>query len=480
MAYQQFFIQSGGNNANSGSTNSNTPIWSNTSSVVYTSNGASSTITATDSTMSAINIGDIINVGGTFLVIVTNVSNVGSAYTITFNATAGTFWGTNPGTTTYSSNGKVVDGGAWANITQGILSSGATLPQSTQINIKATIYTISSSLTLNTGATTTKPIWFRGYNTTVGDLEPGNVNFVAGNNASTGLGYPIIQTSISQTMALTSSFTLISGLWFTGGVSAAIQISGSNNLLYHCRCSGSGSPTNTPALQGGSAPVLSLIGCYFNSPWNGGPVCSVLGTNRGLFMTGCYIATISGNTAGISAGSNGLLIIDRCTISGAATNGIILGATESSGSGFSITNCTFNGSSSDAIKLQAVPTGGQQVGLIVANCTFCKSGGYDINNSSGTNTAAVSLINNLSYSPTSGHLNGFGDWQELNPLIDSSDPRTSTTDLHLISSSNGAGAAAPGQWENLTAGLTSTPDVGAWQRLAGNPIGNNFSGGFCN
>ena len=123
---------------------------------------------------------------------------------------------------------------------------------------------------------------------------------------------------------------------------------------------------------------------------------------------------------------------------------------------------TYNACLGDSIRITTVPSG--NTGAVIGNNSFFVSGGFDINNSSGTNTAAIRLISNLTYLPTSGHLNGFGDWPELNALTDGSDPRTSSTNLALISTSAGAGAGIPGQWENLTAGLGGFPDVGAWQR----------------
>jgi hypothetical protein len=100
--------------------------------------------------------------------------------------------------------------------------------------------------------------------------------------------------------------------------------------------------------------------------------------------------------------------------------------------------------------------------------TFVNSGtngsGYDIDNASGTNTAFPTLANNDSYNPASGHLNGFGDLFELNPLTEGSNPFVSSTNLALVSSAAGANAGLPGQWEAQTAGLGGFPDIGAWGR----------------
>jgi hypothetical protein len=66
-------------------------------------------------------------------------------------------------------------------------------------------------------------------------------------------------------------------------------------------------------------------------------------------------------------------------------------------------------------------------------------------------------------------------------FVDTNDPRVSATDFHLLATSLGAGAGIPGQWEGRTAGLTSTPDVGAWQRAVGGTsliVNTGMNGGF--
>ncbi len=147
----------------------------------------------------------------------------------------------------------------------------------------------------------------------------------------------------------------------------------------------------------------------------------------------------------------------RCTFTGLGGRGIYASSTVS----VVVTDCTFKSCALDSLYFSSLPGDG-----LVANNYFAQSGGFDIDNASGANTSSIGLFNNVSYSPTSGHLSGFGDWTEANALVDSSSPFVSSTDLHLIPSSAGANAGLPGQWENLTAGLTSMPDVGAWQRQA--------------
>ena len=96
-AYTSFYIQSGGANANSGSTNSNSPVWSNT--VSWTGGvggGGNDTFVVTDAAASVIAVGDWINIGGSWVSQVTGVSNVGSVYTIVMSTTAA--YGTEPAT----------------------------------------------------------------------------------------------------------------------------------------------------------------------------------------------------------------------------------------------------------------------------------------------------------------------------------------------------------------------------------------------
>jgi hypothetical protein len=102
------------------------------------------------------------------------------------------------------------------------------------------------------------------------------------------------------------------------------------------------------------------------------------------------------------------------------------------------------------------------------NNVFIDSGtngsGYDINNSSGTNTALVKILNNSWYNPASGHANGLGDTVMDNELAESALPVTSDSNLAVLSTSLAANGGLPQQWEGQTAGLGGFPDVGAWDR----------------
>jgi hypothetical protein len=455
MAYTDFYVQSAGNNANSGSSPTNTIAWQNAS-VAWTGGsggGGNNTFVVTDATASAISVGDYINIGGGWVSQVTGVSNVGSVYTVVMSTTVA--WGTEPAT---NASIGAVDGGSFANITGTIFTGSTTVPSSTRINIQAATYTTGANLNIQLKGTTTAPVWFRGYNTTPGDLD----------NGSTSLAYPLLSLGATFIFNMLGGYVLWSGLSFSGNRSgAAVGSSTASPIrIRHCQFANTSSNSAATAFSAGVA-VTTLVNCSFTTPSTANAIVSV---SAGTEFINCYFTgASSGSTqVGIASGTTAAgLIMAGCTVTGTGSYGV--NCTSTTGP-VQIINCTFNACGGDSIRFTtAMP--GTGVLTMIAGCAFFKSGGYDINNSTGTNTANVELAGNLSYSPTSGHLNGFGDWAELNALVDSSDPRKSATDLHLIPTSNGAGAGLPQQWEGQTAGLASTPDVGAWQRLAGGSSG---------
>ena len=464
MAWQQFFIQSGGNNAYSGtlSVGQSTPalVWNNTVSWVGgTGGGGNNQFTVTDSAASAIQVGDFINIGGTYVTLVTNISNVGSAYTVVCSTT--TAWGTEPAT---NASIAAYDGGAWLSLAQGILTGSTTVPQSTMVCVKNSV-TFTSTVTVALKGATTAPVWFRGYNTSIGDLDA----------VSATLAYPTMTMNTNgASMTFSGGNTLITGLAFTSSAGSnnntnTVASTGASNRFDNCIFINQGTTARPFQVSSNSCTCTQ---CYFACTQSGSTLKLInISSGMSLYLNGCYLDATY-NPGALASVSNGTLVMMDCTIIGSTSYAVQINGP------FSITNCTFKGSSSDAIQIATAPS--TSVLSQIINCAFFNAGRYDINNSSGTNTIQVYLRGNLSYNPTSGHLNGFGDWQEMGTspapaspnaaFVDSSQPYVSSTDLHLVASSAGANASLPGIWPQATyvsPPLQSTPDVGAWQRVAG-------------
>jgi hypothetical protein len=455
MTIQNFYIQSGGASANSGTTNSNTPVWSNTSSVVWVGT-TTGTLTVTDSAASAVQVGDWINIGGSCVMQVASINSASApTYVITVTTTAGTFYGTEPTGQTYSTNGKVVDGGAWPDFTTPIALGSFTIPGSSTIYAKsnATLGGAAAQTIAWAGAVT-KVFRIAGYVTTPGDLDmpagfPGMV--------AAGTTYPAIPYTSTGRITFSGIHTEVSGFNITGSVnSTLVSSSGSTFRLHNCLVANATNNTSAGAASC-SATNACLSCCDLTVAGN---VAVVTGSSgNSLFVESCTINGTSTGTSqhGITAGGTGsTTIVHKTTFNGLGGNGISSASTGN----LVVLGTTFKGCGVDGIHLSSVPVG------IIASNYFEGSGANDINNASGANTDLLQLLNNDTYFTGSGaHLAGFGDWSELGAITESSSQFVSSTDLHIQSTSSGAGAGLPGQWVGLTPGLTSTPDVGAWQRV---------------
>ncbi len=377
--------------------------------------------------------------------------NAGGA-SVDYDSTTG--YGTRPAN---GATNKAKTGGAWNSFTPLANFSTATSPQSTRIDVKgnSTTYTLSGALTIALAGTTSKPTWIRGYKSSPGDLD--NVG------STTATDYPLVSGGANAT-TFSGAYTLITGISFTASRSGSSVLTATNPPIRfrHCRFASTSANSAALAATAGIA-VTEFTACYFTTPSTANAIVSVTATAS---FFACYIDGAGTGTTQVGVTTTSALNLIGCTINHPGSHGVNLSAGTPN---FVAFGCTFNAcgagsSGGDAIRLTSIPA--NTTAAVVANCAFFLSGsasaGYDVNNPTGT-TANVELCNNLSYSPFTAHLNGFGDWAEMNALTDSGDPRVSSSDLHLITTSNGAGTGLPGQWEGGVTGV-SYDDVGAWQR----------------
>ena len=446
MAFTNFYIPaSGGSDANSGTTlsaviyTSSTAVWDGTSVLTVTGAGA-------------VTVGDWINVNSAYIAQVT----VASSTSITLSTTVK--YGTAPGAGTYTIN----DGGPFATIapikTTGIFGTG-TAPVSTRIYIQTgnTSLTLAANATFGLVGTTTVPIEYKGYNTTPGDLDLG----------STTLTYPTIAAG-TNTLTFANSYQTVSAFIVTSfRTGAALVTSGTNGPgeYRHCRFSTTSSNSAAYAFQAQNTSVTCLD-CEFSG--NAANTSIITQSSGTITIVGCNIVGAGSGTAqvGITAFSGNLV---GCTIQKTGSHGV------TTSSQHVINGNTFNSCIGDSIHVTGAPPNTSFSGIF--NNEFLDSGGYDINNASGTNTCNIKIWNNSSYNPATGQTNGFGDYPTYNQLTESGNPSTSSTNLSLISTAAGANAALPGQSEGASAGLGGFGDVGAWQRAAGGSSGGYIIGG---
>ena len=442
MAFAEFYMQTTGSNLNSGSTSSDS------ASVTETNgdwgNAAANRFTAASGTpFSGVSVGDWASIyldASTTTGYVAKVTAVnGGGASIDLSGTVKL--GTAPSTGASGRSCKI--GGAWASPVPIHTFGATTAAESTCINIKAGTYTLSAALTFNIVATGSFPVWYRGYNTTPGDLDAG----------STSLSYPVLSGG-SNTMTTTGQYAIFSGISFLAARagSCLVQSGATSNGIRFKRCRFENTYANAAAAAVNISTIVgSFVECWFKVT-SSATTC-ITGSGS-IELTGCYLEGAGGaTTTGI--GTTGATFVQSCTIRGFGSHGIVT----SNINNIRISGCTISGNGGDGIRIGGA-SAASQFRQIIGNL-LRSNGGYGINNSGGA--INVELSSNAYYNNTSGQKNGFGDYPEFGAITESSDPCVSSSDLHLIPSASGAGAGIPGQWENVS-GMIAYPDIGAWQR----------------
>lgn len=412
-------MQTTGNNLNAGSTTADPALatstngsWDITANRFIAAGGATPFLSVTvgmyasiylDAATSAVFVSKItaVDVGGTYIEVSKTANKLGTA------PTAG------------ATGRSCKVGGAWAGVPIVSLFVAVTVDQSTRINIKAGSYSITAASAFNTAGTTALPVWFRGYNTTPGDLDD-----------YSSLTKPAWTCTGSGRITFGGGFNIVSGLDITAAVSNnAVSISGLRVNVHRCRI------TNTTANASSSAVGVQnnqiLLSCCFLSSTSSAPVVLATGGNVMPNMFGCIVT--GGGNGVTSSVTTAAWSITRCVFRAIGSEGLnftaITGATNGIGV---VDSCTFYGCGSHAIEFANLPTGFIQI----TNCNFWSITGYGINSSAGT-TFCVFRAGNDFRSCSAGDENGLGDtpgnpgtsgstWGSQDETLD---PWTSTTDM---------------------------------------------------
>lgn len=317
-----------------------------------------------------------------------------------------------------------------------------------RLNVKAGTYAnTTTGRTLATSGTTTAPVWWRGYASTIGDLDD------VADGAASG---PQI-TFTTARFLISAAFNRFSSLSFTsadvsGG--GTVQTNGANLKFDRCRFENTAANANGYAMGHATAVASpTMTRCWFKSTTTADQVINNV-VSGALHVHGCAII----------GGINGLLL------SGSSTSFITKNTFRGQGAGdciritsagmWLIDSNSFYSPGSDAIELTTVPA----VPSIISNNVFNNSGGYDIRNSSGANTDFVTRLHNTSYNATSGHETGFGDSPNHSQNTDGAASFTNagSGDLSLVTGSTAKATGLPGKFENES--YTSYLDRGAVQR----------------
>jgi len=350
-----------------------------------------------------------------------------------------------------SHNGTL--GNEWT-LAEGIAGEAAGM----RLNMLAGTYASgATSATFAAVGTTTAPIWWRGYKTTIGDQDANNV-------AVAGTDIPSL-TFTTGSFVSSGAFKIFSNLDITGASTstALASFSATNQEIYGCRFRMTG---------GGAIPCVLLSGgtglmvrCYVSAVAGQNCINGSNATTNG-FM-GNYI---TGGTVGITHGVSPAIVIIGNVFDTIGGNAISF----SSGYGAIVGNSIYN-PTGHGVTWSITPASA----CLVANNHFegvSQASKFAVNNASGTNTFLVRRVANTYFNCT-GYENGFGDSP---PIFDGG----------LLAGSGFANAAGhdftasallkaagfPGLYENISA-FRGYLDIGAVQRQEQAAGGSTIIGG---
>jgi hypothetical protein len=322
--------------------------------------------------------------------------------------------------------------GAWT-LAEAITNAAA----GQRINIKAGTYAnTTTARTFAAAGTTTSPVWWRGYNTAIGDRD-----------ADPTLTPPAI-TFTTGLCTFAGSHQTFSHLDISGAnTGRQLNTSGGNLTLDRVRVENTNAAAGSVAVSNATSSSNAFERCWFRATSSATRVFQNAVTAD---FVGC---TFTGGGAGLDS-TTAVRTLD-CVFRATGSHGFQAITT---GNISQIVGCTFRGCGGDGVRFDVLPTST----VVVANCLFASCGGYGVNNATGANANVVRRLGNAFYNNTSGAENGFGDSPSLAQITEASDPHTSSTDLSLVTGALSKGAGQPGKFENEP--YTSYLDVGAVQR----------------
>ncbi len=272
----------------------------------------------------------------------------------------------------------------WTTLAAAISGVGAgPAAAATRVNIKTGTYAqTSNSRAFNTAGTTQFPVWWRGYNNTIGDLD--NVNA-----AVAGTGMPAITFTTGQwtTTGVHQRFSSldISSACVTSSGAVVTSVTGID--FYRCRIQNTATHANARALTLGSTSNGLITACYLRSTTTADRVVSLANVSS---LHGC---TVTGGIIGVTPAVGGLIAFS--IFDSQAGDGVSVG----SGINCAIVNCGFYAQVGNGVNFTGATIGKC---FVINNyfSTVNQGSKAAINNTSGTNTNLVTCVGNAYFNCT--------------------------------------------------------------------------------
>lgn len=295
-----------------------------------------------------------------------------------------------------------------------------------RINVKAGTYSDSSMVTFATPGTASSPVAWRGYKTTIGDLDTHPTT-----QRVSGTDCPLFTNSVSSGGAYSArSYQSFEQIHFTSAVvGVVLDLGFAQNAISLIGCRVESTTTSTGyvrAVFGNKLTYAYFSDCYFSKNSTADTCVWAYVSSTLWNLQRC---TIVGGATGFKLDSNGRsCALESCVFSGQGTASCL------SNGHTKISNSSFYNCSGNFIEKSS---GDNE--LVVLNCVFSECGGYAISNSSGLDNHQQWISDNTyhDFSFGSGRLNNiphdfYAKVDTASPFVDAANG-----DFTLVSSSNG-------------------------------------------
>jgi len=263
-------------------------------------------------------------------------------------------------------------------------------------NIKGAHTARGASDTISVGGTATSPTIWRGYNSTIGDLDAGTRDAYGVLDTT---NYPDIGYNSTFRLAVSGNFTELLNLDIAGTRSGDILNSSANPIVIQ-NVRVVNSSTNASAIAIGVSSTTQIVNCDTATGASGGTAS--IDSNGTANIIGCRIT--APGCAGIRVGSSARLGVFSSTIYGCGTDGILVNHASCL---LTCIGVTIYGCTGDGIDFISTATA---TGHIIVGCHITDNGGYGFNANGGTSGAIATYSGNRTRDNTSGATSGYADW----------------------------------------------------------------------